>query len=64
MTPTATSVRSAGVMAKPMCRPAACSSRAHSMKRAKPASVLGGGDMNRVTSSTASIDKSDGASAN
>src|ERR1700676_5507643 len=34
----------------------------HAMKRSKPSTVVGGGEMNRDTSSVVSIAKSDGAS--
>ena len=42
----------------PACR---CRS-VHAMKRSKPSTVVGGGEMNRETSSVVSIAKSDGAS--
>ena len=50
------------VTAKQAYVPAARCRSVHAMKRSKPSTVVGGGEMKRETSSVVSIAKSDGAS--
>jgi hypothetical protein len=52
-----------GTTAKHACEPASLSRWVQAMKRSKPSTLVGGGEMNRDTSSVVSIAKSDDASS-